>query len=338
MQPDVWNLYRHMLYSRLFEVAVSQIWEMGLISGEMHPGMGEEAIVAGIVTQLQAGDAMTLDHRGTPPMLIRGVDPILLLREFMGRPEGLNAGQGGHMHLFSPQHLAASSGIVGASGPGAVGFALAAQQLRPETVAVAFFGEGAMNQGMLMESLNLAVIWKLPVLFVCKDDQWEITTEAKTVTGGSLTDRANSFGMKTLDVDGRDVEAVWSAAYDALSHTRRGDGPVFLRATCVHIEGHFLGDPLLRIARRPVREFTPYAGPMVKAFVSPKGTRLRERIDNLIGVAWAGEKLARKQTSVRDDPVERTRKILEADDKRRLDNLEKRLQQDVQTIVERALV
>jgi TPP-dependent pyruvate/acetoin dehydrogenase alpha subunit len=337
MQPDTWNLYRQMLYSRLFEVAVSQIWEMGLISGEMHPGMGEEAIAAGVVTQLQAGDAMVLDHRGTPPMLIRGVNPILLLREFMGRPEGLNAGQGGHMHLFSPQHLAASSGIVGASGPGAVGFALAAQQLRPETVAVAFFGEGAMNQGMLMESLNLAVAWKLPVLFVCKDDQWEITTEAKTVTGGSLVDRAQSFGMHTIEVDGRDVEAVWNAAHEALAYIRRGSGPVFLHATCVHIEGHFLGDPLLRIARRPVREFTPYAGAMVKAFMSPKGTTLRERIDSLGRVAWAGEKLARSQTSVKDDPVERTRESLKAADESRLKNLEKRLQQDVETIVERAL-
>src|SRR4030042_416765 len=134
----------------------------------MHSGTGEEAIIAGVVTQLREGDAMALDHRGTAALLMRGVDPVLILRELLGRPDGLCGGMGGHMHLFSPAHLAASSGIVGAAGPAAVGFALANLHLRPGKVAVAFFGEGATNQGMLLESWNLAAAWKLPVLFVCK--------------------------------------------------------------------------------------------------------------------------------------------------------------------------
>ena len=100
MQPDLWSLYRHMLHSRLYEEAVSQLWDEGLISGEMHMGMGEEAIVAGIVPQLQEGDAMALDHRGTPPLLMRGVDPVRLLREFLGRPDGLCRGRGGHMTIL----------------------------------------------------------------------------------------------------------------------------------------------------------------------------------------------------------------------------------------------
>src|SRR5512138_254956 len=152
MQPDLWSLYSLMYRSRKFEEAVRQIWKDGLISGEMHLAMGEEAIVAGIVSQLREGDAMALDHRGTPPMLMRGVDPVALLREFMGKPDGLCCGQGGHMHLFAPEVLAASSGIVGAAGPAAAGFALAAQVLRPGTVSIAFFGDGAANAGMLMES------------------------------------------------------------------------------------------------------------------------------------------------------------------------------------------
>ena len=147
MTYDLWALYRHMLRSRLFELAVAKLWNDGDISGEMHLGTGEEAIAAGVVSQLTDGDAMALDHRGTPPLLMRGVDPVTLLRELLGRSDGLCAGMGGHMHLFSPEHLAASSGIVGASGPAVVGFALAAQRLRPGTLAAAFFGEGAVNQG-----------------------------------------------------------------------------------------------------------------------------------------------------------------------------------------------
>ena len=153
---DLWDLYQQMLRSRLFEQSVQELWEAGKISGEMHMGIGEEAIVAGVVCQLQEGDAMALDHRGTPPLIMRGVDPVLLLRELLGRPDGLCRGMGGHMHLFSRKHLAASSGIVGASGPAGVGFALAAEYLRPGNVAVAFFGEGSVNQGMMMEAMNLA--------------------------------------------------------------------------------------------------------------------------------------------------------------------------------------
>jgi pyruvate dehydrogenase E1 component alpha subunit len=188
--PDLWALYRQMFRSRLFEETVAVFWDKGLISGEMHQGTGEEAIIAGTVLQLQKGDAMALDHRGTAAMLMRGVDPVLLMREFLGRPDGLCHGMGGHMHLFSPEHLAASSGIVGSSGPAGVGFALAGRYLRPGTLALSFFGEGAVNEGMMMEAFNLAVTWQLPVIFVCKDNDWSITTKSTSVRGGDLITRA----------------------------------------------------------------------------------------------------------------------------------------------------
>jgi len=152
MQTDSWHLYRLMLRSRLFEEAVRTLWVRGLISGEMHLGLGEEGIVAGITANMQPEDALALDHRGTPPMVMIGVDLELILRELLGKPTGLCAGKGGHMHLFSPEHRAASSGIVGAAGPTASGFALAAQLLRPGSLAIAYFGEGAINQGMLEQS------------------------------------------------------------------------------------------------------------------------------------------------------------------------------------------
>src|SRR5574342_257956 len=126
MPGDLWSLYGIMLKSRLFEEAIAKLWHEGLISGEMHLGTGEEAIIAGVVSHLREGDAMALDHRGTAALLMRGVSPGLVLREMLGLPSGLCGGAGGHMHLFARDHLAASSGIVGATGPAAAGFGLAA--------------------------------------------------------------------------------------------------------------------------------------------------------------------------------------------------------------------
>lgn len=336
IQLDLWSLYRQMLLSRLFEEAVIQIWNEGKISGEMHLGVGEEAIVAGVVSQLQEGDAMALDHRGTPPLLMRGVDPVLILREFLGHPKGLCAGLGGHMHLFSEQHLVASSGIVGASGPAAVGFALAAQHLRPGTLAVAFFGDGAMNQGMLMESMNLAVAWKLPVLFICKDSKWAITTVSASVTGGKLVDRARGFGMQATEVDGSDVEAVWHAAQEAMERARHGDGPSFLHAHCVHPEGHFLGDPLLRIARQPIKQMKEVAGPLLKSVTKIKGGSVRKRTGSLGTVTSLIGKTTKVQLFKQKDPLEVVRKKLKSE-KTLLQKLEKEVNQEIQQAVETAL-
>lgn len=270
MPPDLWSLYTLMFKSRLFEEVVTQLWKDGLISGEMHLGTGEEAIVAGIVSQLLEGDAMALDHRGSPPLLMRGVDPVLILRELLGRPDGLCGGRGGHMHLFSKEHLTASSGIVGAAGPVAAGFALAAQYLRPGAIAITFFGDGSMNQGMLMESMNLASVWNLPILFVCKDDRWAITTKSSLVTGGSFSERVRGLGVPYVEVDGRDVSKVWEAAHQAIERARCGQGPTFLHAQCVHLEGHFLGYQLLRVTRNPLREMPGIVAPLMKSFLHPR--------------------------------------------------------------------
>ncbi|MFX0041736.1 MAG: thiamine pyrophosphate-dependent dehydrogenase E1 component subunit alpha [Candidatus Hodarchaeota archaeon] len=251
IEVDIWHLYREMLRSRLFEEAVTDLWEKGRISGEMHLGTGEEAIIAGVVSQLEEGDAMAVDHRGTAPFIMRGIDPVLLLLEFLGHPKGLCAGKGGHMHLFSKEHMAASSGIVGSSGPAATGFALALKYQNRKKIAVAFFGEGAMNQGMMLESMNLASVWKLPVLFVCKDNDWAITTVTNNTIGGNLIDRAKGFGIEGYEVDGTDVIAVWKVVNEVISKMRNNGGPQFIHARCVHMEGHLLGDPLLRYYRNP---------------------------------------------------------------------------------------
>lgn len=331
---DQWHLYSQMLRSRLFEEAVATLWHRGLVSGEMHLGTGEEAVNAGVIAHLRDGDAIALDHRGTSPLLMRGLDPKLLMRELLGLPGGICSGKGGHMHLYSKEYLAASSGIVGSSGPAATGFAIACDMLSPGSVAVAFFGEGAINQGMLMESMNLASAWKLPVVFVCKDDNWSITTESSSMTGGTLPERARGLGVPCIQVDGLDVGEVANSSGTAIEEVRSGKGPVFIHARCIHLEGHFMGFQLLRLARKPARELPGIALPITKSLLSPGGAPIRERISGLKGVL--GSVLDTLRDSREDevnDPVKRCRKQL-LEDVTRLEKLETRIENDINALLE----
>lgn len=337
MPSDLWLLYALMLKSRLFEEAIAKLWHDGLISGEMHLGTGEEAIIAGVVTQLREGDAMALDHRGTAALIMRGVDPVLILRELLGHPEGLCSGMGGHMHLFSKEHLAVSSGIVGAEGPTAAGFGLSAQYLHPGAIAVAFFGEGAMNQGMLMESMNLASAWKLPVLFVCKDDGWAITTRSEGVTGGDLNERARGLGLPVAEVNGCDVSGVWEASQPAIERARSGLGPTFLHVRCVHFEGHFLGFQLIRAVRHPLREMPEMTVRLTQSFLRPGGVALRERLAGVkIVLATIRSTLRDPRRDSANDPVRRARTTLQSDPVR-LQELEDRVEKEISNVLASAL-
>jgi len=271
------GLYRQMLRARSYELAVEDLWNRGLIAGEMHLGTGEEAVAAGVVTLLEDGDGLALTHRCSPALVVRGVPLLPMLRELLGCEDGLCGGRGGHMHLFSKEHLAATSGIVGASLPTAAGFALANRRLRPGKVAVAFTGTGAMNSGMALETLNLATAWSLPLVVVCIDNGWAITTTTEAVTGGDLVERARAFGLRAASVDGRDVRAVHGAAAKLVDRARRGKGPGFLLATCPRLDGHFLGDPLIRMARRPIAEGKDTFAKVISSATSRGGGGLKDR-------------------------------------------------------------
>jgi TPP-dependent pyruvate/acetoin dehydrogenase alpha subunit len=310
MEPDGVQLYRKMLICRRVEEAIAVLWHEGRISGEMHLGIGEEGINVGVLSHLKKGDAVALDHRCTAGMILRGVKITSIIKECLGRADGLCGGMGGHMHLFSKDHLAASSGIVGASGPAACGFALGAQHLRPGTIAFAFFGEGAMNQGMLLESMNLAAVWELPVLFVCRDNGMAITTPSASVTGGNLRDRVKGFGLPVTEIDGVDVEVVRRAAGPLIRRARKGRGPAFLRATCVRPEGHFLGDPLVRLVRDPVSEFKPKLGPLVSATTHARGAAMAQRMTSVGKIVSLMGRTARTQMVPGQDPLKRLRKRL----------------------------
>lgn len=334
--PDLWELYRKMLHSRLFEEAVRVLWEAGDISGEIHSGVGEEAVIAGILCQMRAGDGLSLDHRGTAAMLMRGTSPVLLLREILGREDGLCRGWGGHMHLFSPEHLALSSGIVGAAAPAGAGLALAAKHLRPGGVAVAFFGEGAMNQGMLLESFNLAAVWRLPALFVCKDDSWSITTRSESVRGGDLCARARAVGIEAIEVDGHDVENVWEAGRRAFEWARTAVGPYFIHAHCAHIDGHMLGYRLFRVARSPLREGRALARPLARAVVERDGGGRLGRLRRLGAIGAVAREALSSQTEADSDPVLRLRGRLEVDPAR-LATLEEDIGREIEAVVREAM-
>jgi len=304
---DLIELYTKMYLARAFELALAELWRQGLISGELHLGTGEEAVAAGVAAHLNKGDGVAVDHRGTPVFCLIGTDIVLLLKEMLGRDDGLCRGRGGHMHLFSVDDLAASSGIVGAAPPLAAGFALAAKRLRPGSVGVAFFGEGAANQGMVMEAWNLAVAWSLPAIFVCKDNGWSITTRSSSMTGGDLSRRAEGFGLSVLEADGLDVQAVWKTAGRAFEAARRGKGPQFLRLACTRLDGHFLGDQLIRVARRPIAEGTEILRKSVSAALSRQGGGMGERAAGLAHMMRTLKEARKDRYGTQADPVARAR-------------------------------
>lgn len=328
-QLHVEDLYRSMCRMRYLEEAAAQLWREGLVSGEMHMGEGEEATVAGVLAHVVEGDALAVDHRSSAAFAGRGVDAEAILRELLGDENGLDGGCAGHMHLMSPEHLVAASGIVGSAGPVACGFGFASQLRGAGHIAVAFFGDGAVNEGMLLEAFNLARAWHLPVLFVCKDNRWAINTRSRSVTGGSLRKRAAGFGLPVFSVDGTDVVAVWRVAGDAVRLVRQGH-PAFLLARVHRAEGHFLGDRLRTVARQP-RALAPELRMMLEAMAKERGgprtARLRSaaRLSRTVGTLAA--------EGVQHDPLDRARRRLSADAATRI---ELDVQQQISEALERA--
>jgi pyruvate dehydrogenase E1 component alpha subunit len=202
-------------------------------------------------------------------------------------------------------------------------------------VAVAFFGEGAMNQGMLMESINLAAVWSLPVIFVCKDNGMSVTTLSADVTGGDLLTRARGLGAHAVSVDGTDVDKVWRVARDAFLRAREGTGPTFLHATCVHPDGHLLGDPVLRIVHKPVQELKSRVAPLMKAATSG-GSSLSQRAASLGSIMGVLAKAQKTQKHAANDPLERQRQRLSISDAER-DVLERAVNDEVQAALASAL-
>jgi acetoin:2,6-dichlorophenolindophenol oxidoreductase subunit alpha len=215
----------------------------GLVPGEMHLSAGQEPVAAGICAHLTPDDALTATHRPHHLAIAHGVALRPMTAEIFGRETGLGRGRGGHMHLFDPSTHFSCSGIIAEGLPPALGQAFAFQRQRSDRVAVAVTGEGAANQGAFHESLNLAALWKLPVVFVVEDNDWGISVpRAQSTSVASNADRAAAYGMPGVRVEDNSVEAVYAAAGGAVARARNGGGPTLIEVHTLRLWGHFEGD------------------------------------------------------------------------------------------------
>jgi pyruvate dehydrogenase E1 component alpha subunit len=248
------DLYRVMVLSRTFEEAILREYHAdkkpafdigaGLVPGEMHLSAGQEPVAAGVCAHLRPGDAVTATHRPHHVAIAHGVDLDKMTAEIFGRETGLGHGRGGHMHLFDPAVHFSCSGIIAEGYPPALGQAFAFRNQGTDRVAVAVTGEGAANQGGFHESLNLAALWKLPVVFVVEDNDWAISVPRDVSTAiPSNADRAAAYGMPGQRIADNDVDAIYTAAGDAVARARAGEGPTLLEIHTLRLWGHFEGDP-----------------------------------------------------------------------------------------------
>ena len=211
----------------------------GRLAGNVHLYVGQEAIATAVCAQLGDDDYIGSTHRGHGHFLAKGGTPAALIAEIYGRDTGACGGFGGSMHVADlSRGMLGANGIVGGGIGIAAGAALAAQMSRRGQVAVAFFGDGAASQGVLTEVLNIAALWKLPLILVCEHNCYSEFSPSDTVTAGSIADRATPYGVPTCVVDGNDVLAVWAAASQALRRARTGDGPSFIEAKSYRLHGH----------------------------------------------------------------------------------------------------
>lgn len=216
----------------------------GPVPGEMHLAAGQEPVAVGVCAHLRRDDTVVGAHRSHHFAIAKNVDLAAMTAEIFGKATGLGRGKGGHMHLFDPAVKFSCSGIVGAGAPQACGAALAAKKLGSDAVAIAFFGEGAANQGAFHEALNLAALWKLPVVFVVEDNKYGISVEKSASTAiASNADRAVAYGMPGVLVEKNDALAVFEVAGEAVVRARRGDGPTLIEVKTDRYFGHFQGDP-----------------------------------------------------------------------------------------------
>jgi pyruvate dehydrogenase E1 component alpha subunit len=274
MQPSTEQLlwmYETMLVIRQFEETMVNVYlegklppriQQGLafdigsgpVPGEMHLAAGQEPVAVGVCAHLRQTDTVVGTHRPHHFAIAKDVPLDRMAAEMFGKVTGLGHGKGGHMHLFDPQHRFSCSGIIGASLPPACGAALAARKQGTDAVAVAFFGEGAANQGSFHESLNLAALWHLPVIFVCEDNSWAISVPKTASTAiASNADRATAYGIPGVRVEHNDAVEVFEVAGEAVARARGGGGPSLIEVKTDRYLGHFQGDAE---AYRPTDEVT----------------------------------------------------------------------------------
>jgi TPP-dependent pyruvate/acetoin dehydrogenase alpha subunit len=240
---------------RSFEECALRLVKSGEIVGGIHPYIGEEAVAVGVCAALRADDLITSTHRGHGHVLAKGSDPSRMLAELCGRDTGLNRGRGGSMHAADVKAgILGANAIVGGAAPIAAGAAWAAKRSGSDRVIATFFGDGALNQGVLLETMNLAALWRLPMIFVCENNGYATTMATASAVAGSAAGRAAAFGLPSLTVDGMDVEAVHAAAARAIAAARDGQGPTLIEAMTYRYGPHHTIELRVRLSYRSEEE------------------------------------------------------------------------------------
>ncbi|MGY6717435.1 thiamine pyrophosphate-dependent dehydrogenase E1 component subunit alpha [Bacillus licheniformis] len=242
-EKAVW-MYQKMLEIRYFEDQVHQLFAKGILPGFVHLYAGEEAVAAGVCAHLNDEDTITSTHRGHGHCIAKGCDLKGMMAEIYGKSAGLCKGKGGSMHIADfDKGMLGANGIVGGGFPLACGAALTAKYKKTKNVSVCFFGDGANNQGTFHEGINLAAIWKLPVIFVAENNGYgEATPFSYASSCESIADRAAAYGIPGIRVDGKDAAAVFQAAGRAIERAKNGEGPTLIECMTYRNYGHFEGD------------------------------------------------------------------------------------------------
>lgn len=249
---DLPGLYRQMWVIRAAEQRLGEAYKQGDIPGPVHLYIGQEAIAVGLCAHLRDTDWITSTHRGHGHFLAKGGDLQAMFAELYGKASGICQGKGGSMHVADVgKGILGANGIVGGGIGIATGAALAAQLENRQAVSVAFFGDGASNQGVLAESMNIAALWKLPLIFVCEANGYSEFSTTASVTAGAIVDRPRSYGIEAHEVDGNDVLAVSAVARACIDKARAGQGPSFILASTYRIRGHVETEQ--SILQRPYR-------------------------------------------------------------------------------------
>jgi acetoin:2,6-dichlorophenolindophenol oxidoreductase subunit alpha len=237
------RMFRRMQMIRLFEEQVNELYTRALMPGLAHLYAGEEAVAVGVCEALLSNDFITSTHRGHGHCLAKGASPDRMFAELLGKEAGYCRGKGGSMHIADPAtgNLGANAIVAGSTGI-ATGAAFSAKHLGTGQVAVCFFGEGALGQGVLYEVMNLAALWKLPVIYACENNLYNEYTHFTETTAGDILARGTAFGIRAESVDGQDVRSVHVTATKLVDLARRGEGPAFLLCNTYRYTGHHVGD------------------------------------------------------------------------------------------------
>ena len=239
------ELYRLMLRIRFFEEAIDRVYRLGLMPGLAHLYIGEEAVAVGACKALRPDDFITSTHRGHGHVIAKGGDIDLMMAEVMGKVTGYCKGKGGSMHIADlGLGILGANGVVGGGFGIATGAGLSASMRGLDRVTICFFGDGASNQGIFHEALNLAAIWKLPVIYVCENNQYGLSLSRRhSMAVERVAERAAAYAMPGETVDGNDVLAVYGAVRKAVAHARGGEGPSLIECETYRWRGHHVGDP-----------------------------------------------------------------------------------------------